>query len=181
MRGVAHLPYMEYESPWFFQCGTLNFSNRFYRRTTLSWRYNVIMVVVDLLSKYSYFLTLKHPKQVASIFMERVVSKHGISKSIITNSYKIFFTNFLRELFTTKGTLLKRSTAFHPQTDGKTERVNKCQETYLRCFCNEQPRKWDKSIPWAKLWYNTTFHTSTKVTPFQTVYGRPPIIIVWDE
>ena len=50
-------------------------------------------------------------------------------------------------------------------------------ETYLRCFCNELPHKWDK-FPWAELWYNTTFHSSTRSTPFQTVYGRqpPPLI-----
>ena len=138
---------------------------------------NVIMVVVDRLSKYSYFISLRHPffaKQVAAIFIDRVVRKHDISKSIITDKDKNFLSNFWKELFATVETILKMSTTFHPQTDGQTERVNRCLETYLRCFCNEQPRKWDKFIPWTELWYNTTFHASIKTTSFHIVYGRPP-------
>ena len=136
------------------------------------------------MSKYSYFIPLKHPystKQVVSIFLDRVISKYDIPKSIITDRDKIFLSNFWKELFTTMGTILKRSIAFHPPTDGQTKRVNRCLETYLRCFCNEQLRKWYKLIPWAELWYNTTFHASTKVTPFQTVYSRsPPPLLSYD-
>lgn len=71
------------------------------------------------------------------------------------------------------GTILKRSTAIHPQTNGQIEQVNKCLETYLRCFCNKQPNKWNKFLPWAELWYKTTFHASTKTTPSR-LYTRDP-------
>jgi len=56
--------------------------------------------------------------------------------------------------------------------DGQTEIINRCVEQYLRCFVHQWPRKWCCYLPWADYWYNTTFHISTGMTPFQALYGR---------
>ncbi|XP_074298103.1 uncharacterized protein LOC141628919 [Silene latifolia] len=73
---------------------------------------------------------------------------------------------------------LRMSTAYHPQTDGQTEVVNKCLETYLRCMTGEHPKDWAQWIPLAQWWYNSNFHTSIGTTPFEVVFGQPPHIHV---
>ena len=69
---------------------------------------------------------------------------------------------------------MNHSTAYHPQTDGQTEFVNRGVETFLGCFCGEKPKEWVKWIPWAEYWYNTTYQRAIGVTLFQAVYGHFP-------
>ena len=141
---------------------------------------NMILVVVDRLSKYAHFLALTHPfsaKIVANKFIESVVKLHGMLPFIISDRDPIFISNFWREFFKLSGTQLKLSLAYHPQTSGQFEVVNRCVEQYLRCFVHQQPRKWYSLLPWEEFWYNTTYHASTEMTPFQALYGRPPPMI----
>ncbi|KAL4354155.1 hypothetical protein GQ457_06G012060 [Hibiscus cannabinus] len=76
--------------------------------------------------------------------------------------------NFVREL--------SASTAYHPQSDGQTERVNQRIETYLRCMTGEKPKEWADWLHLAEWWYNTIFHTAIQLTPYQAMYGQPPPI-----
>lgn len=85
-----------------------------------------------------------------------------------------FVSAFWREFFKLQGTQLCHSSAYHPQSDGQSEIVNWCLETYLRCFAGSKPNEWVKWLSLAEWWYNTNTHPSTGLTPYEVVYGVPP-------
>ncbi|KZV51589.1 transposon Ty3-G Gag-Pol polyprotein [Dorcoceras hygrometricum] len=74
---------------------------------------------------------------------------------------------FWNEIFRLQGTKLAMSSAYHPESDGQTEVLNRCIETYLRCFALEHPRAWSNWVYWAEYWYNTAFQTAAGMTPFE--------------
>ncbi|CAH9130821.1 unnamed protein product [Cuscuta epithymum] len=139
--------------------------------------HTTILVVVDRLSKSAHLIPLTHPytaSLVAKRFVDCVVRLHGIPRSILSDRDPIFLSHFWKDLWKLSGTTLRMSSAYHPQTDGQTEVINRCIEQFLRSFVQHRPTQWSDLLPWAEYWYNTTYHASTGMIPFEALYGRPP-------
>jgi len=103
----------------------------------------VIFVVVDRLSKVAHFMALHHPYSAADVvqcFMDNVFKLHGFPDSITSDRDPIFVSQFWQDFMAYQGVQVQLSTAYHPQTDGQSEVVNRCLETYLRCMCSDNPK-----------------------------------------
>ena len=139
--------------------------------------YDTILVVMDRLSKYAHFMALSHPftaKKVAGVFLDSVFKLHGMPIKVVSDRGAIFVGSFWREFLTLLGVELLYSTAYHPETDGQSEVVNKCLRCYLRCAIREKPHSWSHWLGLAEYWYNTSYHSSIKMTPFEALYGYAP-------
>jgi hypothetical protein len=99
---------------------------------------------------------------------------HRFPTSIVSDRDPVFTGNTCHDLFKMAEVKLRMSTAFHPQTDGQSEVVNKVIAMYLRCVTGDQHRAWVDWLSWAEYCYNASFHTALRMTPFEVVYGRPP-------
>jgi hypothetical protein len=124
-----------------------------------------MMVVVDKLSKATHFISVKSTCKeinIANIFMKEIFKLHGMPKEILSNRYAKFTLAFWKSLFIGCGTQLLFSTTYHPQTDGKIERVNRILEYMLRMHVMHQPRKWEEYLPLVEFSYNNGYQESLK-------------------
>lgn len=140
----------------------------------MSGHANCILVVIDSFTKYAHFLSLKHPftaAGVAKLFLDQIYRLHGLPLSIVSYRDPVFTSRFWKELFDLAGVKLQMSSSYHPQSDGQTERVNQTMETFLRCFVNACPSKWNSWLPLAEFWYNSCFHSAVGRSPFEALYG----------
>lgn len=110
----------------------------------------------------------------ARLFRDNVWRHHGLPEQIISDRGSQFVSDFTRELNRLLGIQTKPSTAFHPQTDGQTERINQEIEQYLRMFANQRQDDWAEWLPLAEFAYNNRIHASTRRTPFEMDTGRHP-------
>jgi hypothetical protein len=117
----------------------------------------VVMVVVHHISKYDHFCALQHPfttSIVAQFFMDNIFKLHGMLHSFVFYHDPTFTNTFWKELFGLQGTQLHLIIGYHIQTDRQTKAVNKCLETYLRCFSSDRQNQWVQWLPLTEWWCN---------------------------
>jgi hypothetical protein len=147
--------------------------------------YDSIWVVVDRLTKATHFILVKTTYNcavLAGLYMSRIVCLHGVPKKIVSNRGTQFTSHFLQQLHEALGTHLKFSSAYHPQTNGQTERTNQTLEDMLRACALQDKISWDKRLPYAEFSYNNSYQASLKMSPFEALYGRNcRTLLHWDQ
>ena len=141
------------------------------------WRgkvYDAILVIVDAYTKWSIYIPCRKDldaREFAEIILERVCGNFGMPKNIVSDRGSIFTSKFWSNLCFYLGAKRRLSTAFHPQTDGQTERQNQTLEHYLRCYTNFEQDDWTRWLPLAQYTYNHSKHSSTGVSPAEALMG----------
>jgi len=144
--------------------------------------YNAILVVVDRLTKMVYFLPCRDSysaEDIACLYRDSVWKLNGLPASIVSDRGSTFVSRFWQTLCTRLGIKSKLSTAFHPATDGQTERVNAMLEQYLRAYVNYQQDDWHTWIAQAEFAHNAHTSETTGISPFFANYAyHPPLEIM---
>jgi hypothetical protein len=140
-----------------------------------SQKHDSIWVIVDRLTKTAHFLpvhTTYTARKYAEIYLDQIVRLHGIPKTIISDRGAQFVARFWEQFQQTLGTKLIRSSAYHPQTDGQTERINQILEDMLRACVIQYDKHWDKCLALTEFSYNNSYQSSIRMAPFEALYGR---------
>lgn len=122
-------------------------------------------------------MVLSHPYkalEVAQVFIGSLFKLHDFPKTIVSDKDSLFLSSFWKGLFTLQGTSLNFSSVYHPQSDGQIEASNKVLEGYLRCYAGHKRAGLSQWLPLAEWWYNSTYHSSTKLSSFEALYRYPP-------
>ena len=135
------------------------------------------MVVVDRLSKMVHFFATTQNTtavEVAQRYQDKIFAVHGLPDDIATDRYSKCTIAFWKNLQQLLGTNLNMSIAFHPQTDGQTERMNSVLKDMLRHYVSPDQQDWDLFLSLAEFSMNNCYKSSIQCTPFQLVYGKQP-------
>jgi len=159
------------EKPW------THISADFITKLPLAQGYDSILVVVDQLTKMVHFILTTEKTSaegLARLFRDNVWKLHGLPENIISDRGPQFAAELMKELNEMLGIKSKLSIAFHPQTDGQTERINQELEQYLRMFIDHRQEQWPEWLETAEFTYNNKAHSSTRTLSFKANYGQDP-------
>ena len=134
-------------------------------------------MVVDHFSKMAHFIPCHKSDDVvhiADLFFQEIIRLHGMPSTIVSDRDAKFLSHFWCTLWNKLGDKLLFSTKCHPQTDGQTEVVNQTLSTMLRAILKRNLKMWEECLPHVEFAYNRVEHSTTKVSPFQVVYGFNP-------
>ncbi|KAI3810725.1 hypothetical protein L1987_20347 [Smallanthus sonchifolius] len=137
--------------------------------------HDAIWVVVDRLTKSAHFIPISENysmDKLARLYINEIVSRHGIPLSIISDRDSLFTSRFWTSFQKELGTRINMSTVYHPQTDGQSERTIQTLEDMLRAYAIEFRGSWDNHLPLIEFSYNNSYHSSIKAAPFEALYGR---------
>ncbi|KAJ9552733.1 hypothetical protein OSB04_016778 [Centaurea solstitialis] len=140
-----------------------------------SRKFDAIWVIVDRLTKSAHFLSIWESytlEQLAKLYVKEVVKRHGVPVSIISDRDTRFTSRFWERFHADMGTRLHISTAYHPQTDGQSERTIQTLEDMLRACVLDFGGSWDMYLPSAEFSYNNSYHSSIGMPPYEMLYGR---------
>ena len=132
-------------------------------------------MIVDRLTKSAHFLPMKvnfSMDRLAYFYVKEIVKMHGVPVSIVSNKDPRFTSRFWHSLQKALGTKLSFSTAFHPLTDGQSEKIIQVLEDLLRACASDLKGNWDDYLPLVEFSYNNSFQASIGMTPFEGLYGR---------
>ncbi|KAJ0081607.1 hypothetical protein Patl1_12146 [Pistacia atlantica] len=150
-----------------------------------AYKHDGIWVIVDWLTKSAHFLPIKTTyslNRLASIYVVEIVRLHGAPVSIVSDRDPRFTSRFWPSLQKALGTKLNFSTAFHPQTDGQSERTIQTLEDMLRACIMEFKGNWDVYLPLVEFAYNNSYHSSIGMPPYEALYSRKcRTPVCWDE
>lgn len=141
--------------------------------------YDAIMVTVDRYTKFAKYLpctVTMTAVEFADVWIDHIVANHGSPLGIVSDRGSIFTSGFWRTFCYTLMMKRRLSTAYHPQTDGETERQNQTLEHYLRVYATERQDNWASLLPLAQYAYNNSIHSTTGISPFFALYGYHPTI-----
>ncbi|GJX50350.1 reverse transcriptase domain-containing protein [Tanacetum coccineum] len=137
--------------------------------------HDTIWVIVDRLTKSAHFIPTQETDSMETltrVYIKEIVSRHGVPISIISNRDSHFTSRFWRSLQSALGTQLDMSTAYHPETDGQSERTIQTLEDMPQACIIDFGKGWKRHLPLVEFSYNNSYHASIKATPFDALYGR---------